>query len=412
MSFSIRLLTLAVTLLLAFAGYCLGQEITNVEGLCLFDSDEMKESLYTFPPDKRSLNLFNELLAKSGKQLRVKIRAANVPQVGAAEHGNERLLLYNQFVLEQFEKEDTKNWQVLAVIAHQIGHHANNHAFVLEDRMRTEIEIEADRFAGYLLFRLGAAISDIEALHKFLDSQHQNPRFPLPRVRLDAFIEGWHDGKAEQGGALAFDIPEENVPKFPSWPPPQASGNMEIPQNLIPGKALRPRLMDVAAQLLTALDTTGYGERSFYSIPDGFALVSRIEQIYPDGRPKEGAERWPVTAEPPRIFSLRSYLQALFTSNPGYYRVIVFVVTDQPLVQKSADPTEYNNAPRDWVWSGANKIPTSVGFMDYTSAMSCTALIYEFRQASRNSPVSLDLPGLLPGKAHLEQSSLLKALTK
>ena len=389
---------------------CLSQEIAHVDGVCMFDSDELKESLYLFPPDKRSLKMFDELLDKSGKDLNVTVKAANVPLVAAAERGDERLLLYNQFALDSFESQDEKDWTVLLVIAHQIGHHASNHSFLLEPRMRVEIELEADRFAGYLLFRLGATEANIRNLREFLRKSHQSSMFPPPDVRLTAVIEGWHDGKAEQGGGLGFDARDENIPKFPSWPPPRASGNMEIPRDLVLKGISRPRLMDVAAHLLSALDKAGYGERSFYSVPEGFALVSRIEQIYPDGRPKEGKDRWPLTTQPPRIFSLNSYLRALFTSNPGYYRVIVFVVTDHPVVQSSASANY--TAPRDWVWAGANRVPTTIGFLDYTSLVSCTALIYEFQQISRGADVTLDMPGLLTGKTHLEQSSLLTALGK
>ena len=137
--------------------------------------------------------------------------------------------------------------------------------------------------------------------------------------------------------------------------------------------------------------------------------MSRIERIYPDGRSQETNDRWPLTAEPARIFSVASYLQALFTSNSGYYRVFVFVVTNRPLVQSSA-PAPYIS-PRDWVWAGSNRVPTAIGFSPYTTDVSCTALVYEFHQLSKGSEVKLDFPGLLPGKIHLEKSHLLAALS-
>ena len=124
----------------------------------------------------------------------------------------------------------------------------------------------------------------------------------------------------------------------------------------------------------------------------------------------EQGSRWPLTPQPPRIFSVASYLQALFSSNRGYYRVIVFVVTNKPLVQSS--PAASYTSPRDWVWAGANRVPTAIGFLDYTSEVSCTALVYEFHQESKGSEVKMDLPGLLTGRTHLEKSNLLAALNK
>jgi hypothetical protein len=407
--FFISRLVVSVTVLF-YWGLCYAQESAHVDGMCLFASDHLSETLYFFPPDKQSLSLFSELLAKSGKDLNVVVKAANVPEVAAATNGKERLLLYNQFALDRFQKEGRKDWRLTMVIGHQIGHHASDHAFSLPPELRIEVELEADRFAGYLMFQLGATIADVQSLTEFFGESPQNPLFPDPKARLAATIEGWHDGKAEVGEGIGFGPGDENIPSFPKWPPPQASANREISRDLLLKGIARPRLMDAASQLLLALDKAEYGERSFYSVPGGFALVSRIEQIYPDGRSHEPNDRWPLTAQPARIFSVASYLQALFTSNPGYYRLFVFVVTNRPLVQ-SVTPAPYSS-PRDWVWAGSNKVPTAIGFSAYTDEVSCTALVYEFRQLSKGSEVKLDVPGLLTGTTHLEKSHLLAALSK
>jgi hypothetical protein len=400
---------LIVALVCAVGITAVGQESGRVDGVCLFGSDRLKEPLYLFPSDRRALGIFQQWLELSGAQVDFSVRAANVPDVASAESGNQRLLLYNQFILDRFEKADRKDWRVALQIAHQIGHLASHHQFVLEARLRTETEIEADRFAGYLLYRLGAMPNDIKSASKiFLESQ-RNAVYPNPDTRASAVTEGWHDGKAEEGGGTGFEPgDEENIPKLPSWPPPRASANADVPRDLLIHSQTRPRLMDVAGRLLAALDSAGYAERSFYAVPGGFALVSRIEQIYPDGRPKEGDNRWPVKVEPPRVFSLTSYFRALFTSAPGFYRVIAFIVTNRPLVQ--VPEAARFQSPRDWVWSGANKVPTTIGFMDYTSEVSCTALIYEFHQVSKGSSAVLQMPGELPGRTHLERSSLMRFL--
>jgi len=391
------------------AGALKAQESQAVDGLCAFNSDHLAEKLYVFPADKQASALFEDLLGMSGKKGKLSIKAANVPEIAAAEKGEQRFLFYDPFVINEFLKGRRKDWRVAAVIGHQIGHQASSHSFALEPRLRAEIELEADRFAGYLMFRLGAKLEDVETAVAGLPLKG-DASYPDPPARVAAFREGWHDGKAEAGGGMGFDETTENIPQFPMWPPPRASGNMEIPSSLLIKGVSRPRLRDAAERILKALDSAGYGERSFYSVPDGFALVARIEQIYPDGRPKEGDARWPVSVEPPRVFDLRSYFRALFNSTPGFYRVIAFVVTSRPLIQ-SSDPTK-SKAPRDWVWGGSNRLPTVIGFADYTANVSCTALIYEFQQASRGTDAVLDNPGLLTGRIHMERSALLAELEK
>src|SRR5271170_3997822 len=97
LGFFIRRIAISLILLGGLCSCSIAQEAAHIDGLCLFDSDHTDETLYLFPPDKRSLDFFHELLAKSGKDLTVVIRAGNVPEAAAAENGNEKLLLYNQF---------------------------------------------------------------------------------------------------------------------------------------------------------------------------------------------------------------------------------------------------------------------------------------------------------------------------
>jgi hypothetical protein len=383
------------------------QENLHIDGLCVFDTDKLEEPLYSFPADKRSSNLFHEFLTSSGKELSFTVKAANVPEVVAAEKGNERLLLYNQYTLEKFEQSGRRDWRIAIVIAHQLGHLASQHSFGFEPRLRTEIELEADRFAGYLLFQMGAGKDDLQAASERFANVAANRGYPDRLGRVTAIAEGWHAAKAEVGGGSGFEG-ETNIPGFPAWPPPLASANMDIPRKILVKANNRPRLMDIATRLVNALDEAGYGEKSFYSAPDGFAIASRIEQIYPDGRPKEGDARWPTDISPPRIFSITSYVRALFSRSPGLYRVMVFVVTNRPLTQSG--PISKHSSPRDWAWSGANKLPTAIGFVDYTTEFSCTVLIYEFEQPATGMEATLSLPSKLIGRTHLERSSILSKL--
>ncbi|MGB2863641.1 MAG: hypothetical protein WBC05_09985, partial [Sedimentisphaerales bacterium] len=139
------------------------------------------------------------------------------------------------------------------------------------------------------------------------------------------------------------DVPRGEFPKFP-WPPPQASAMANLPNEFfrIPDVNL-VRLRDVDNRLSRALDIAGYVEKSYYAAPDGFALVARLEQINPDGTPKSGSDRWAVEVRPLHRFSLSGYLRALFKSDPGYFRIIVFIVTPHPF-DKSDEQVSIDDA--------------------------------------------------------------------
>jgi hypothetical protein len=107
--------------------------------------------------------------------------------------------------------------------------------------------------------------------------------------------------------------------------------------------------------------------------------------------------------------SLSAYLRALFRGRPGYYRIIVFVVTSHPFSQSSAKTTSEKAGL--WVSSGLNALPEDIASQDYTSAHRCTALIYEFKRTGTQQAEFVD-PSEITGAIHLEKSGLLAALKK
>ena len=204
-----------------------------------------------------------------------------------------------------------------------------------------------------------------------------------------------------------FGIP---IPEFP-WPPPRASAYAEIPYHFFSSQTddVVLRLRDVKVAIQVALEAYGYFEKSYYSVPDGFAMVTRLEQINRDGTSKEPPDRWAVEVHPLEKFSLRAYLRALFKANPGYYRIIVFIVTPTPFNQQ----VEYGMSRKeamDWLAGGLNELPDSIGQVECQEECKCTALIYEFEQPNPGEPAKLNIPSHLQGRTHLIKANLWRIL--
>jgi hypothetical protein len=157
--------------------------------------------------------------------------------------------------------------------------------------------------------------------------------------------------------------------------------------------------------LVSAMQTTGYYEKSYYAVPRGFALATRLEQIAEDGSSKMAPDRW--SAGPPRVEHFSEYLRALLTANPGYYRVVVFVVTDTPFAETGAPVSE--SEAEKWLTSGANKLPAAIANSAFGQNTVCTALIYEFERSAGSAPVLLE-PSRLDAHTHLVKSGLWGAL--
>ena len=190
------------------------------------------------------------------------------------------------------------------------------------------------------------------------------------------------------------------LPEFP-WPP-RASAFMNIPSQFITNQSGTTALKDVGLRLEAVLRQGGYGQFGYYSIPRGFALVTRLEQFKADGTPADEPYRWSQEILNPRVFSLE-YVRILLQGKTGHYRVIVFAVTDDDLfAQVEGKQVDVERADRLAI-EGANKLPDWIGNSPYTDRHWCAALVYEFEKPSVDQPIDFKPNSNLLPQAHLQK---------
>jgi len=164
------------------------------------------------------------------------------------------------------------------------------------------------------------------------------------------------------------------------------------------------QLKDVDAVLHKSLHNAGY-EYSYFAVERGFALVSRMERITDAGAPYPDPKlRFDPSLQHVDHFSLADYLQALFIAPPGYFRLIVFVVSPVPF-SATGKPVSADEA-NAWLQHGANLLPPEIGQRQYSNDYACTALIYEFEKRDTNTHPLERHPGRLSAETHLVMSGI------
>lgn len=158
-------------------------------------------------------------------------------------------------------------------------------------------------------------------------------------------------------------------------------------------------LSDLDQALRSSLSTTGHLEYSYFQIPMGFALVTRLEQINEDGTAKPHPPRWVMHSRAMRKFSIKNYLSALFLANPGLYRVAVFTVTPETFTPDEESISR--ETAKGWLTSGVNFLPDSIGSLPLTNDYRCTVLIYEFSKSDVQKEASTNLPSQIPAQNHI-----------
>lgn len=218
---------------------------------------------------------------------------------------------------------------------------------------------------------------------------------------------------------VSYFIEEEPFP----WPPPRASATYILPQEIFNGAQY---LREIDNRLRKALDATGYYDFAYFPIADhprvlrslfgpepdleglrGFVLLTRIEQINPDGTPVDNDSRWALEIEQRYSISIREYLSSLFFPRKGHFRVIAFAVTDKPFKQttqrlgrqRALDLVSMGNHNNSWF---AQK--------ELNDAFSVTALIYEYELSENSVEAYLLRSSDLPGRVHLERSRIWEFL--
>lgn len=191
---------------------------------------------------------------------------------------------------------------------------------------------------------------------------------------------------------------------FP-WPPPMPSAREVLPPELF-GAGRLMTLGEADTLLAWALRSNGYTEMGYYEVPGGFAIVTRMEQINDGGG--FAPARWRLDPGPLVRFSLRAYLEALFTAPRGRYRVTVFVVTDTPVTSQTVVTAAH--AMR-WMGRGHSWLPHWIAMLPLGPATRCTALIYEFERTGSGAP-HLVVMSRLMGRDHLREAGLWAALER
>lgn len=195
-------------------------------------------------------------------------------------------------------------------------------------------------------------------------------------------------------------------PLFP-WPPPNASAIINLTDNYTSFASCN-NYGDVSSILDRALVSNSY-EKVYFSVPGGFAIVTKLEVINEDGSSKDQPDRYDINyISAKRIISLRDYIRSLFFGKSGYYRTIVFVITDKPFALSNDSITELEM--KEIIPKGETFLSEAFKKYSFTKNHNVIALIYEFEIKESDKIPVLSIPSRLTGINHLVKSNILAQL--
>lgn len=174
----------------------------KVKNACNFDISLINKTVYSFGSDIEAESALQRIMKLSGLPANFEIRAASVPNAAAFVdcdvNGNcKRYILYNQEFMENLKNETNSPHAEYAVLCHEIGHHLSGHT-ITNSGKNYDLELEADKFAGFMLFKLGLTIDETKKTYSNLPINGSTTH-PPKDARIAALTNGWYDAKRNGG---------------------------------------------------------------------------------------------------------------------------------------------------------------------------------------------------------------------
>lgn len=180
-----------------------------------------------FSSESEADNALDKILNVIGASKRFVLQPCdNINNAVALSYKGIRYIMYDPEFMQMLSYSN--NWSNMFVLAHEVGHHINGHSVdallsmadivskVPLSKKRIQ-ELEADEFAGFVLGRLGATLSDAtSAVSKMSDGDDSYSTHPNRSKRIAAITKGFSDsgGKVDSSRSVSkgetIDSPYSN----------------------------------------------------------------------------------------------------------------------------------------------------------------------------------------------------------
>lgn len=177
--------------------FVFSQTKLNLGYTCSYYGEKTPSSVYTFSADNEALTALNIITEASGLSQNFTLLAADIPNAAAVIMYNKRYILYNQTFMYNISQR-INYWASISILAHEVGHHLNGHSLIPGGN-RPSLELEADKFSGFILGRLGANLEQAQSAINNLAPTNNSLTHPGRSTRLAAVANGWLSFQTKNG---------------------------------------------------------------------------------------------------------------------------------------------------------------------------------------------------------------------
>ena len=135
--------------------------------------------------------MLSEIMNVVGLTPNFELKAAKVNNIEASISHRKRYILYNPGYINWITTVTKDKWAAIALLAHEVGHHLNGHT-IRRSGSKPKLELEADEFAGFVLYKLGASLEQSQEVMKYIAQTKASKTHPARNSRMLAIQKGWN----------------------------------------------------------------------------------------------------------------------------------------------------------------------------------------------------------------------------
>ena len=184
----------------------------HIKGLfygCGYNYILNKNDLRLYTPNSRETNQIKTILDYSGLSQNFEIYSAPIKNAVATVIENRRYIIYDPKLLGFADVNSNSYWSSMSILAHEIGHHLQGHT-LLQRGSTPAIELQADKFSGHILYKMGASLQQATAAINMFGSNHDTHSHPSKAKRIKAIKTGWEEAESQRFNAALPPPPSDD----------------------------------------------------------------------------------------------------------------------------------------------------------------------------------------------------------
>lgn len=243
-------------------------------------------------------DMIAQVMAFTGLPQNFVVTEADVPNAAAAilldpQKLPQRVIAFNPDFIELVRRETGGNpWSAVSIMAHEAGHHLAGHT-IQPGGSQPPIELEADKFSGFVLYKMGASRKDaLTALNTLVpEGVPSGSSHPGRSQRVAALTDGWDQacrqtGRGDCASGAPGSAPAAGIVDAAAQSPVSRTGvtgsSMPVATTTPAAPAATPAVVPTVAQSTAGTLPPASPSAVVLPAPDAKALPSKGTQFIYD----------------------------------------------------------------------------------------------------------------------------------